>query len=214
MGYWAVWALISAVPACERSPSNKPILIRVGADAAADQPNPLAQQEPEQSTVRSWSEEMIAELRADPVKNARAARWFMALSFNEQVAVSEKLGTIVLRATEGKDFVVAWGAADSPYPWAFIISPAGVTLTGSNAFSLRFRDDEFVSSQWGAHWVVKQAYLNVDSKKGPAFEPEPPSKGQTGFDRWLAAGGGWSYVGPALRRQAGVLRANKASRFD
>jgi tetratricopeptide (TPR) repeat protein len=156
---------------------------------------------------------LLRRLKQNPVKSPDAAAWFAGLSIEKKRTYAAQIGHIVLEGDKGgkhENFVVAFGADQSPYPWAFIVGKDRLELCEGNTFEYVRRDDERGKNQWGVYWVVSQRYDTKVATGRVVFQKRPKQKGTAGCDVWTPAAG-WQYVGPQLPKSDRVLRASPAS---
>jgi hypothetical protein len=149
---------------------------------------------------------LLRELKENPAGSPEAARWFANLPVEKKRAYSAKIGRIVLDSESGSGFVVAFGSAQSPYPWVFVVGKGRLDLTGDNSFSYVLRDDRLVKKQWGVYWFAEHNYDSKSTGRGIAFIKRPDGRKGSHSDLWIPASG-WKYVGPQLPKSKSVLRA-------
>jgi hypothetical protein len=151
----------------------------------------------------------LAALKDNPTQSVDAATWFMGLPAEQKKAYAARLGQIVLESEKSPDeFVVAFGADKSPYPWVFVVGKKRLDLSEDNSFELVFRDDEWVEKQWGVHWSSRQNY-HTETRDGRVFFKKGSARDYGSV--WVPAAG-WRYVGPKLIKSKGVLRAPKVQK--
>lgn len=151
---------------------------------------------------------LLQMLKKNPAGNPETAHWFASLSLQKKRAYAAQIGHIVLEAdTDIKqtNFVVAFGADQSPYPWAFIVRKDRLELCRGNSFAYVLRDDKWVKHQWGVYWAVDQEYRTEGTRDKIVFRQQSILKGTAGFDLWIPASG-WQYVGAKLPKSDLVLR--------
>ncbi len=80
------------------------------------------------------------------------------------------------------------------------MSEDGVDLNAENTFAYVLRDDQYVKSEWGVYWLMKQTYVTEETDGKTTFRPTS-GKGRRN-SIWVPAAGWW-YVGPALPKTDG-----------
>jgi hypothetical protein len=153
------------------------------------------------------SRKMIAQLKENPITNFRAAYWFAKLSFKQKQYFSKKLGTIVLTASDSTEFIVAFGAEKSPYPWAFQVNNANIKLYTKNNFVNIFRNDKYVQNQWGVYWTSQPYITKIKLNNRNSLFIQNSDPRNINLDLWIPASG-WKYVGPELEISKDTLKSN------
>lgn len=153
------------------------------------------------------SQKMIAQLKENPITNCQAAYWFAKLSFIQKQYFSKKLGTIVLSTSDSTEFIVAFGAEKSPYPWAFQVNNANIKLYTKNNFVNIFRNDKYVQNQWGVYWTSQPYITKIKINKSAPLFIQNTDPRNINLDLWIPASG-WKYVGPELEISKDTLKSN------
>lgn len=81
---------------------------------------------------------LLQKLKQDPTGNPTAASWFASLPLEKKREYAARMGPIVLeggKGTKDESFVVAFGATQSPYPWALMVGRDRLELRGGNSFT-------------------------------------------------------------------------------
>ncbi|MEI6348661.1 MAG: hypothetical protein WCP69_12010 [Bacteroidota bacterium] len=153
------------------------------------------------------SRKKIAQLKENPITNFRAAYWFAKLSFKQKQYFSKKLGTIVLTSSDSTEFIVAFGAEKSPYPWAFQVNNANIKLYTKNNFVNIFRNDKYVQNQWGVYWTSQPYITKIKLNNRNSLFIQNSDPRNVNLDLWIPATG-WKYVGPELEISKDTLKSN------
>jgi hypothetical protein len=148
--------------------------------------------------------DMLRQLRESPTASPESMSWFAALPLQEKRSMARELGTIVLDSDDGRTFVVAFGAVDSPYPWALFVGAHRVELCAGNDFVYETRNNSAGAKEGDIHWTFACSYDTQYAVNRITFQKSIAEK-TADLDVPLD-GTGWRYVGPKLDSSAETLQ--------
>ena len=142
--------------------------------------------------------EMMKRLVKDPVGDTEATTWFASLPMAEKKRYARRAGQILFEATDHPDFVVAFGADRSPYPWVMMVGEKKGWIRLGKTGTVRLR---YLHGDWAVFWFSEKEYHSRESN-GKIILKEWVNKKRVASDPpglW-ATGKDWRYVGPPLSK--------------